>query len=358
MATISEQIAQIEEILRKTPHHKATNHFIGKMRAKIARLKDKQLEVSSAKSGGGGYAIKKRGDATAVLIGPPSVGKSTLLNKITNAQSKIAPYAFTTVNVIPGMLKYKDAYIQILDIPGLIEGAGTGKGRGREVLSVARGADFLVILSDLERLNLIDKTLEELTKVGIRVNQVRADVVIEKKNSGGIVLHSNIKQPLSKEVIKEIANEFGYKNAEITLKEKVSIDSLIDALSPSRVYIPAIFVVSKIDTKPTAHRSQLTDHYIYLSAQTGEGIKEFKDTLWNELKFVRVYLVKQDEKPNLDHPIIMKEGDILYDVMEKIGEGFAKDKKTAKIWGVGAKFAGQKVSLSTKVAEGMQVRFL
>lgn len=106
MLTIDEQIAQIEEVLRKTPHHKATNGFIGAMRAKIARLKDKEIETESKKGGGGGgYQVKKQGDATIVLIGPPSAGKSTLINKLTNAESKVAPYAFTTVTVVPGMLK-------------------------------------------------------------------------------------------------------------------------------------------------------------------------------------------------------------------------------------------------------------
>ena len=53
MLTIDEQIEEIEAVLRKTPHHKATNGFIGAMRAKIARLKDKEIE-SSGKGGGGG----------------------------------------------------------------------------------------------------------------------------------------------------------------------------------------------------------------------------------------------------------------------------------------------------------------
>src|SRR5512146_270901 len=104
MQTIDEQIEQIEETLRKTPHHKATNGFIGAMRAKIARLKDREIESAGRKGGGGGgYQVKKQGDATVVLVGPPSAGKSTLINQLTNAESKVAPYAFTTVTVVPGM---------------------------------------------------------------------------------------------------------------------------------------------------------------------------------------------------------------------------------------------------------------
>src|SRR5258705_1843254 len=101
MDTIDQQIEAIQEVLRKTPHHKATNGFIGQMRAKIARLRDKEIESGGkGGGGGGGFTVKKQGDATVVLVGPPSAGKSTLLNLLTNAESKVAPYAFTTVTVV------------------------------------------------------------------------------------------------------------------------------------------------------------------------------------------------------------------------------------------------------------------
>src|SRR3990172_13232003 len=158
MESVNSQIADIEKEIRETPYHKGTEHHIGKLRARLSKLKDKALESQArGGGGGGGYAVKKQGDATVVLIGPPSAGKSTLINKLTNAESKVAPYAFTTVTVIPGMLKYNQAYIQILDIPGLIEGAKEGKGRGREVLSVAKGADLLIIMTDVKRVPQIEK---------------------------------------------------------------------------------------------------------------------------------------------------------------------------------------------------------
>jgi hypothetical protein len=345
MDTISQQIEEIEETLRKTPHHKATDHFIGLMRAKIARLKDREIESSSKGGGGGqGFNVKKQGDATIVLIGPPSAGKSTLLNRITNAESKVASYAFTTVTVIPGMLKYNDAYIQILDIPGLIEGAKEGKGRGREVLSVARNADLLLIMTDVSRVNLIDKMVSELEGSGIRINQTRPNILVDKKVSGGLEVHSNVRQESDKETIKDIAREFGIKNGDITLKEKVSLNRLIDAFSTNRVYLPAIFVVNKIDM------AQKSGSYIRISAEKGTGIENLIGEIWKALRFVKVYLK--------EGVIIMKEGDTLKTVADKIGSEFSAKVKSAKIWGTPAKFPGQEVSLTTKVTEGLKVEFL
>ncbi len=366
MTTIQKQIENIEKEIRETPYHKATEHHIGKLRAKLAKLRDKQIGQKIKKRGGGrGYAIKKQGDATVVLVGPPSVGKSTLLNKLTNAKSKIAPYAFTTVSVIPGMMKYKDAQIQILDVPGLIEGAEEGRGRGREVLSVARGADLLIILCDVGMRDKFEQITKALEKTGIRINKEPPNVSIVKKVRGGIIIHSNIKHGLSKDTIKDIAQELGIKNAEITIKEKLKTERLIDAFSPNRVYIPAIYLINKSDllkneTIPAKYNNiyYYSENSILISAKKGKGINKLKQSIWENLNLVRIYLVKANEKPSFKHPVIMKKDQILYNVAEKIGTEFAEDKTRAKIWGPGAKHPGQEVSLSKKVVGEMQVRFI
>lgn len=359
MLTIDEQIEAIQETLRKTPHHKATNGFIGAMRAKIARLRDKEIDLAGKGHGGGsgGFQVKKQGDATVVLVGPPSAGKSTLINHLTNAESKVAPYAFTTVTVVPGMLKYKEAYIQILDIPGLITGAKAGKGRGKEVLSVARGADLLLIMTDVDRIDAFANMYEELTGAGIRINETPPDVLIEKTVSGGLEVRSNIKQDLEKDTVKEIAREYGIKNGTITLKENITEERLFDALSENRVYVPAVYVVNKVDEEPN-YENLIDGEYVGISAEKKEGVEELISAIWGALEFVTIYLVKPEEDLNKDNPMIMKKGDTLQDVAEKIGSEFAQKIKTVKIWGPGAKFPGQEVSMEMKVQEGMQIRFL
>ena len=358
------QIKRIEKEIRDTPYHKGTEHHIGRLRARLSKLRDEleNKQAISKGSGGGGYSVKKQGDATVVLVGHPSAGKSTLLNNLTNANSKIAPYAFTTVTVVPGMMVHKEARIQILDVPGLIEEAEKGKGRGREVLSVARGADLLLIMCDVENVNKFSSITKTLEGAGVRVNKVRPEVLIEKKTKGGLRIISNIKQNVGKDTVESIAKEFGLGNAEITFKQKVSLDELIDVFSRNRVYIPALYVINKIDLSDNdlvLPDIELPDaEFIKISAEENYALDTLKDKIWKNLDFVRVYLVRMDQEPSMNNPIITKAKNTLYDVAESIGSEFAEGKERAKIWGPGAKFPGQLVSLTTKVQEGMQVRFV
>jgi small GTP-binding protein len=168
MKDISAQIAQIEQELRETPYHKGTEHHLGRLKAKLAKLQEKQGQLTKRK-GGYGFIPKKEGDATVVLVGPPSVGKSTLLNKLTRAHARVEPWPFTTLKVIPGMLDYQGAKIQIFDLPGILGGAAKGVARGKEVLSATRAVDLLILMVDVGTYSQIPTLLGELNEVGINL---------------------------------------------------------------------------------------------------------------------------------------------------------------------------------------------
>jgi small GTP-binding protein len=134
--------------------------------AKLAKLRREILAPPSSKGGGAGegFDVTKSGDSRVGLVGFPSVGKSTLLNKLTGTFSEVASYEFTTLTCVPGVIKYQGAKIQLLDLPGIIEGAKDGKGRGRQVISTARTCNCILIVLDaikpITHKRLIEKELE------------------------------------------------------------------------------------------------------------------------------------------------------------------------------------------------------
>lgn len=366
------RIAGIEKEIRETPYHKGTEHHIGLLRARVARLQDQILEKQSKGSGGGGgFAVRKAGHATVVLVGPPSAGKSTLLNSLTNAKSPVAPYAFTTVTVIPGMMKYHGAAIQIMDVPGLIEGASRGKGRGREVLSVIRGADLIVFVAESGREGWFATMEGELTGAGVRINQERPKIFVEKKPSGGIQVRGNA-QNIPELVLQQIFNEFGLKNAEIMLKQKMTMDGLVDALSQNRIFVPAIYVVNKSDLQlqPEGGKVHLRgglggglgmtplvkQDVLRISAKTGEGLEDLRLAMWRQLGLVRVYLARPGAEPDYKDPIIMRAGNTLADVVTKLGPRVVSITH-ARISGTGSKFPNQQVSLTFPVQDEIVVTF-
>jgi GTP-binding protein len=86
--------------------------------------------------------------ADAALIGFPNAGKSTFISKVSAAKPKIADYPFTTLEPNLGVVSFDGREFILADIPGLIEGASTGKGLGHEFLRHVQRARVLVILLD------------------------------------------------------------------------------------------------------------------------------------------------------------------------------------------------------------------
>ena len=102
------------------------------LNSKLSKLRGELLQDQAGSGGGGeGFAVPRSGDGRVALIGFPSVGKSSLLSTLTTTQSEAAGYEFTTLTCIPGNIIYNDTRIQLLDLPGIIEGAAHGKGRGK-----------------------------------------------------------------------------------------------------------------------------------------------------------------------------------------------------------------------------------
>ena len=284
------EINRIEEELAKTKYNKHTQGHIGKLKAKLSNLREKQQSQSGG-AHGYGYGLKKTGDSTILMVGFPSVGKSTLLNSITNASSKVAAYDFTTLDVVPGVLKYNDSHIQVLDLPGLIEGASSGAGRGKEVLSVARIADLVLLIASAPKAEKeIDVMRKELYNSNFRIDKEPPDIKLIKKPLGGISVGSTRKlKNLNEEIIKSILQEFKVLNADVLLREDPDIDRFIDAMKSNRVYVPSLIVITKIDLVDSKRVQELKKAFpeaVLISCEQKRGLEEFKSKVWEKLGLI------------------------------------------------------------------------
>ena len=355
--TIEEDIKSIEDEIRKTPYNKATMHHIGRLKAKLARLKEDLQKRATAKSAGKGegYAVKRSGDATAVMVGFPSVGKSTLLNCLTGTAAEVAAYDFTTVDVIPGTLIYKGARVQFLDVPGLIAGAASGRGRGKEVLSVMRNADLILILVDVFHPQQYDILAKELYDAGIRINTKLPEVVIHKASRGGITVNSTVDLELDDKMIKAVLAEYKIHNAEVLIRERITLDDLIDVVIGNRKYIRALTVLNKIDLVSSEQLQTLMKRFhdaVTISAAVGINIEALRERVYNELRFICIYMKPQGGSADMENPLVIKRDSTMADVCSTIHRDFVEKFRYARIWGKSAKYGGQRVGLSHVLADG------
>lgn len=346
------RIAEIEAEIARTQKNKATEAHLGMLKARIAKLKA-DVVAAATKSGGKsgeGFDVTKSGDTRVGLIGFPSVGKSTLLTKLTGTKSEAAAYEFTTLTCIPGTLHYKGSRIQLLDLPGIIEGAKDGKGRGRQVIGTARTCDMLLIVLDaskpLTHKRIIEKELEGF---GIRLNKTRPSITFNKKAKGGINYQTLYDQKyITDETVKAICNEYRIHNADITIRQPhVTVEDLIDVLEGGNcVYMPCLYVLNKIDSI-TIEELDLLDkvpHYTMISAKDGWGLDDMLDTMWEYLGLVRVYTKPKGQVPDYTEPVILSsEERTVENLCNAIHRTLMKDFKYAWVWGSSVKHQPQRV---------------
>ena len=355
-ASNRDKIQELEQELSKMQYNKRTQHHYGLVRAKIASLKKKEEMRISKGPKTTGYSVRKSGDATVILVGFPSAGKSSLLNALTNANSPIGAYEFTTLDVIPGLLEHKDAKIQILDVPGIVKGAASGRGRGREVLSVLQNADLALIIVDTLRPNAYKVILKEIHDSHLRLNKQKPDVRIKKKSKDGIRIGKTVKLPLlSDETIASVCKEMRINNAEVLIRSEIGVEDLIDVIEANKIYIPGITVLNKIDLVEDDRLEEIKKEImpdLCISAEKRINIGEVKEMIFQKLNFIRIYCKEVGKKADMGVPLILRQGATIRTMCDKLHRDFINKFRFAKVWGPSAKFPGQRLMLNHKLKDG------
>ncbi|MFC1967986.1 GTPase [Chloroflexota bacterium] len=228
-------------------------------------------------------------------MGLPNVGKSQLLSRITEAHTEVADYPFTTRTPLPGMMKFENIQIQIVDTPPIID-----RNAHSWFHVILRNADLSLIMVDLgnEPLGQAQTIFEELGKLRIR------------PVGGGA---------------REDSEETVIRQKALIIGNKSDVDgSSQNYQRLERRYAGEFPVIS-------------------LSAKEGVGLNELKREIYKALDIIRVYTKALGGKPDFSDPIILKMESTVEDAAESIHKDLRHELKYAQIWGSG-KFSGQRVS--------------
>ncbi len=327
-----EKLAALTEMLRTVPKHKGSENVRKEFTTKIAKLRDeieKEKKVGGKKgSGGPSINIKKDGDAQIAIIGLPNSGKSTFLNRLTDAQTPVAPYPFTTTIPVAGMMKYKGALLQLVEMPALVQGSSEGKANGTQILSAIRNTDAIIILAlnDEEKKTII----KELENAEIKINQEKPRIIIKPGDVKGISLSgTNFLLKTTTESVISTLKAFGVHNASVIFQENTTIESLAQALNSKLVYKKAFF----------------------LNPFEEQDIEELKKKIFELSGKIIVYTKKPGQQPDLADPLVMDKGATVEECAIRLHKDLAKNLKSVRLWG-SARFTGQNVSKDHKVEDG------
>ncbi|KAH3685953.1 hypothetical protein WICPIJ_003075 [Wickerhamomyces pijperi] len=351
---IIEKIQQIELEMSRTQKNKATEYHLGLLKGKLAKLKRELLEPAAGGSSGGGqgFEVQKYGNARVVLIGFPSVGKSSFLSKITKTKSEVANYAFTTLTSVPGVLEYQGAEIQIVDLPGIIYGASDGKGRGRQVVATAKTSDLILMILDATKGKNQRAILEkELENVGIRLNKERPNIYFKVKSSGGVKFSfANPPKHLDEKLVTAILRDYRIHNADVLVRdENVTVDDFIDIINDSHIsYIKCLYVYNKIDAVSLEEVDRIArePQTSVMSCEQDLGIQDVIEEIWYQLDLLKLYTKRRGVQVNFSDPMVVRNNSSIESVCDSIHKDFKHHFKYALVWGSSAKHNPQKCGLS------------
>ncbi|KAI3410059.1 hypothetical protein GPALN_006422 [Globodera pallida] len=342
---IVEKIAEVEREMARTQKNKATEYHLGILKAKLAKYRQELLEpAKGGSSKGEGFDVMKSGDARVALVGFPSVGKSTFLSTVTTTESVAASYEFTTLTCIPGVIEYEGANIQLLDLPGIIEGASQGKGRGRQVIAVAKTADLILMMLDATKGDVQKLLLEkELEAVGIRLNKRPPNIYFKRKNGGGLKFtHTVPVTHCHEKLIQMVLHEYKIFNADVIFREDCTIDELIDVIQANRVYIPCLYVYNKIDQISIEEMDRLArmPHSVVISCELNLNLDYMLEKLWEYLALIRVFTKRPGNAPDLgpEDGIILRGTSTVEHACHALHRTLVAQFRYAIVWGMSTKF--------------------
>jgi len=238
--------------------------------------------------------VRREGAAQIALVGPPNVGKSSILQAMSDIQIKTGDYPFTTLRPVPALTRIGGVLVQLVEIPGLIEGATDDRGGGRALLGVLRLADAIVYCA----------------RAGADPAELRA-------------------------VCAEVALAGIDKPAFLAATR--ADEAAQDAIATLRAAFPDLKVVP-------------------VSVIDETSLEAFRDAVWALTGLIRVYL--RTAGTTDPEPLALDPGATVEDVADWVHHDLAASFVGARVWGPSARFDGQRVGRDHAVEDGDTVEIL
>ncbi len=300
--TPQDKIAALEEMLAVIPKHKGTEHLQGDLKRRLAKLRV-EAEQARRRRGGFSTAVDREGAGQVALAGPPNAGKSALVASLTNAQTEVGDYPFTTRRAIAGMMPFINIQIQLVDLPAISD-----EYMEPWVPSVVRPADLVLLVADLASPSI----LEDLGRV----------IAILERSKVMLVPPGPPPPPPG----------WAHKGA-LLLGNKVDAPDAETALDILRAeYAPRFPVLA-------------------VSARSGQGLEQLRRMVYDGLGIVRVYSKPPGKEPSMQSPVVLPKGSTIVEMAGAIHKDFAQQLRFARVWG-STKFSGQRVQRDYVVQEG------
>jgi len=292
---IDEKVEILQEMLAIMPKHKGTDKLRGEVRSRLASLK-KEAQKRPAKRKRQGYYINRQGAAQIALVGAPNVGKSRLVASLTNADTEVASYPFTTARPVVGMMPYEDINMQLIDTPPI-----TGDYMDTFLPDVLRRVDLILLIADTGS----DAALEQIDTVIAKLAEFKIKLTADELQNGDEYL-------CKKNII--VAN-------------KEDLEGSQEILDIVKEFYEQRFPI------------------IAVSAENGSGLEQLKKQVFDTLHIMRIYTKSVGKKVDLVDPIILSRGSTVLEAAAEIHKEFFENLKFARVWGDGENvYDGQRVS--------------
>ena len=286
-----ERIREVNALLAELPDYK-NGPYADLRRSLLAEIEDTRVRANAVHRDS--IAVRREGAAQIALVGPPNVGKSSLLQALSEIQIKTGDYPFTTLRPVPALTRVGGVPLQLVEIPGLIEGAADDRGGGRALLGVLRSADAIVYCcrADAHPAEL-DVVRAEIVAAGIDKPALLAATRADEADPG-------------------------------------SLDRLAAAFPDLEIVAVSILDEASLDA--------------------------FRDAVWRLTGLIRVRLRKDGAVD--EEPLALRPGSTVTDVADWVHHDLGASLTGGRVWGRSARFEGQRVGRDHVVVDGDIVEVL